>query len=142
MLVTSVRFKKRMGGITKNLIKISKIPMISKLKSAFGGTKKIFHIRQISLIEIPFLSVQVFNVVASTEIRVILRLSLPSVTRENLRWRISIWLISKTWYFEYFSMPRWLISTKVDNKQKLALRNFLLIFKGGQILLATRQLRP
>ena len=72
MLVTSVRFKKRLGGITKNPIKISKIPMISKLKSAFGGTKKIFHIRQISLIEIPFLSVQVFNVVASTEIRVIL----------------------------------------------------------------------
>ena len=77
MLVTSVRFKKRIGGITKNPIIISKIPMISKLKPKFGGTKKIFHISQISLIEILFHSVQVFNVVASTEIRVILRLSLP-----------------------------------------------------------------
>ena len=95
MLVTSVRFKKRIGGITKNPIKISKIPMISKLKPKIGGTKKIFHIRQISLIEILFHSVQVFNVVASTEIRVILRLSLPSVTRENLRRRISVTLFVK-----------------------------------------------
>ena len=95
MLVTSVRFKKRIGGITKNPIIISKIPMISKLKPKFGGTKKKFHIHQISLIEIPFHWEQVFNVVASTEICVILRLSLPSVTRENLRRRISVRLFVK-----------------------------------------------
>ena len=105
MLVTSVRFKKRIGGITKNPIKISKIPMISKLKPKIGGTKKIFHIRQISLIEILFHSVQVFNVVASTEIRVILRLSLPSVTRENLWRRISVRLFVKPIISHSFPKP-------------------------------------
>jgi len=57
------------------------------------------------------------------------------------------WLISKTWHLDYFSYQgmankQYARPYEPDNKQNLALRNFLLIFKGGQILLATRQLRP
>ena len=57
--------------------------MISKINTKCGGIWKVRHIHQIRLIEIPFRSERVFNLAASTQIRVILRLSLPSVLQEK-----------------------------------------------------------
>ena len=57
--------------------------MISKINKKFPQICKVRHIHQIRLIKILLNSGRAFNVAASTQIRVILRLSLPSVLQEK-----------------------------------------------------------
>ena len=54
--------------ISKILLKPLKSPVISKRKNIAQELKKVFHICKNRLIEIPFHSEQVFNLVASTQI--------------------------------------------------------------------------